>query len=340
MSRALVAASAVVRGAGRYLMTLAVLLLLTFALSSLSPIDPAMQALGDHASDASYAQARTALGLDAPWMVRFGRYVGGVLHGDLGLSRSTGQPVCDDLERAFPATVELATLALIVGGTLGLAMAVLSARHPRGPLDMAARLVSLVGNSIPVFWLGLVALFVFYARLKWAGGTGRFDDAFEYTVDMRTGFALVDGWRSGESGAFQSALHHLVLPVSILGAYAAGQVGRLARTILLGEAGKDYVFLARAKGGTEMRVLLRHMLPNTLGMILTVVALAYANLLEGAVLIETVFARPGLGRYLTTALFSADMPAILGATLVIGACFVAVNAITDDVVRRLDPRIR
>jgi peptide/nickel transport system permease protein len=319
--------------------TLAGLVFITFALASLSPIDPALQRVGDHASSSSYAQARHELGLDAPWLVRLGRYAAGVIHGDLGVCRSTGRPVREDLERVFPATFELATLAMIVGSLSGIALAGLSARRPNGAIDASVRVVSIVGNSVPVFWLGLVALFIFYARLHWAGGAGRLNDAYEYTIDMRTGLILVDAWRSGVPGAFASAVAHLILPVLILASYAVGNIARLTRAALLGEAQKEYVTLARAKGAGETRILLRHMAPNAAGIILTVLALAYANLLEGAVLVETVFARPGLGRYLTTALFAADMPAILGATLLIGVCFVVINGVTDIVVKFADPRI-
>ncbi len=281
---------------------------------------------------------RGRLGLDAPWPVRFERYTVRLAHGDLGDSLSTGQPVRDDLLRVFPATLELATLAMALGTLVGLALGLVGAWRPNGALDALVRVISLAGNSIPIFWLGLLALFFFYAHLHWVGGPGRLDDAFEYTIDMRTGLVLLDSWRSHEPGAFTSAIAHLILPVSILAAYAIGNITRLTRSALLGESAKEYVTLARAKGATEVRVLLRHMLPNVAGIILTVLALTYASLLEGAVLIETVFAWPGLGRYLTTALFAADTPAILGGTLLIGVCFVAINGVTDLLVRLLDPR--
>jgi peptide/nickel transport system permease protein len=329
-----------VRDAGTLLATLVGLLLVTFSLSGLSPIDPALQLVGDHASASSYAQARHALGLDLSWPERFQRYVIGLAHGDLGIAHSTGQPVRDDLMRVFPATFELATLAMLVGILIGPALGILSAWRPRGALDMLVRLASLVGNSIPMFWLGLLVLFGFYARLQWVGGPGRLDDAFEYTIEMKTGLVLIDSWRSHVPGAIASAVSHLVLPVLLLAAFAIAQITRLTRAAMLAEVGKDYVTLARAKGLTDGAVLVHHVLPNVFGIVLTVLALTYASLLEGAVVIETVFARPGLGRYLTTALFTADMPAILGATLVIGFCFVSINGLTDLIVRLLDPRTR
>ncbi len=321
-------------------MTLAGLLFVTFTLSRLSPVDPALQLLGDHASSSSYAAMRGTLGLDEPWPTQFRIYLGRLLHGDLGRSLSTGERVSDDLRRVFPSTIELATLAMAVSACVGLPLAILGAWRPRGLIDGAVRVVSLLGNSIPIYWLGLLALFWFYARWRLLGGPGRVDDAFEYTIDMPTGFVLLDSWRSAAPGAFANALSHMILPVLLLGAYAIGSVTRLTRAAVLAESTKEYVTLARAKGATDARVILCHILPNTAGFIATVLALAFASLLEGAVLIETVFARPGIGRYLTTALFAADTPAILGGTLVIGMCFVLINGATDVCVKLLDPRTR
>jgi peptide/nickel transport system permease protein len=326
------------RSAATLAVTLAALLCATFALSSLSPIDPALKLVGEHASVASYEQARHRMGLDLAWPRRLGRYATQVAHGDLGVSQSTGAPVAQDLRRVFPATLELATLAMVVSTALGLALALVSAARPGGPTDALVRVLSLAGNSLPIFWLGLLALYLFYARLHWVGGPGRLDDAYEYTIDMPTGLVLLDAWRSGVEGAFASAVSHLVLPVLLLVAYAVGNVARLTRAALLAEAGKEYVLLARASGASLGTVLLRHMLPATASLVLTVLALTYTNLLQGAVLVETVFARPGIGRYLTTALFAADTPAILGSTLAIGSCFVLINGVTDLVARLLDPR--
>jgi peptide/nickel transport system permease protein len=283
---------------------------------------------------------RTQLGLDASWPTQFGIYVDRLLHGDLGRSLSTGERVSDDLRRVFPATVELATLAMVVSTMVGLPLAMIGAWRPGGALDGAVRVVSLLGNSVPVYWLGLLALYLFYAHWRLGWGPGRLDDAYEYSIDMHTGFVLLDSWRSRSPGAFANALSHMLLPVTLLGAYAVGSVTRLTRAALLAEVRKEYVTLARAKGATEVRVLLCHILPNAGGFIITVLALAYASLLEGAVLVETVFARPGLGRYITTALFAADTPAIMGGTLVVGVCFVLINGLTDVCVKLLDPRTR
>ena len=318
-------------------LTLFGLLLVTFSLSAFSPVDRVLQIVGDHASQSTYDQVRHQLGLDQPLPVQFWHYLVNLAHGDLGTASATGQPVLQDLLAAFPATLELATLALIVGSVLGVIAGVLCARFKGSLWDMTVRTFTLLGNSVPIFWLGLLMLALFYARLQWSAGPGRLDDIYQYTVTPRTGFALIDTWLSGDSGAFKNALSHLLLPVLLLAYYSLASITRSA---CLSEMNKEYILLARAKGAGEMTILLRHVLPNIRGTLLTVIALSYTSMLEGAVLTETVFSWPGIGRYLTTALFAGDTTAIMGGTLVIGICFVLINNLTDLLVRLTDPRVR
>lgn len=322
------------------LLTLLGLLLITFALSAFSPVDRVLQIVGDHASQSTYDQVRHQLGLDQPLPLQFWHYLVDLAHGDLGTASATGQPVLQDLLSAFPATLELATLALVVGALLGVIAGVLCARFAGSPWDLAVRTFTLLGNSVPIFWLGLLMLALFYARLQWSAGPGRLDDIYLYTVTPQTGFALIDTWLSGDRAAFTNALSHLVLPVALLAYYSLASITRLTRSACLGEMNKEYILLARAKGAGEMTILLRHVLPNIRGTLLTVIALAYTSMLEGAVLTETVFSWPGIGRYLTTALFAGDTTAIMGGTLVIGVCFVLINNLTDLLVRLTDPRVR
>ncbi|SFD93917.1 peptide/nickel transport system permease protein [Phytobacter palmae] len=321
-------------------LTLFGLLLVTFSLSALSPVDRVLQIVGDHASQSTYDQVRHQLGLDQPLPVQFWHYLLSLSHGDLGTASATGQPVLQDLLSAFPATLELATLALIIGTALGIFAGVLCARFAGSPLDLAVRTFTLLGNSVPIFWLGLLMLALFYANLQWSAGPGRLDDIYQYTVTAQTGFVLIDTWLSGDSQAFRNALSHMVLPVTLLAYYALASITRLTRSACLGELNKEYILLARAKGAGEMTIMLRHILPNIRGTLLTVVALSYTSMLEGAVLTETVFSWPGIGRYLTTALFAGDTTAIMGGTLVIGVCFVLINNLADLLVRLTDPRIR
>lgn len=321
-------------------LTLGGLLLITFALSALSPVDRVLQIVGDHASQATYDQARHQLGLDQPLPVQFWHYLTQLAHGNFGTASATGQPVLRDLLSVFPATLELATLALIIGSVLGVVFGVLCARFTGSGWDLAIRTFTLLGNSVPVFWLGLLMLALFYARLQWSAGPGRLDDIYQYSVEARTGFVLIDTWLSGDKGAFLNAINHLVLPVLLLAYYSLASITRLTRTACLSEMNKEYITLARAKGAGDMAILIHHVLPNIRGTLLTVIALAYTSMLEGAVLTETVFSWPGIGRYLTTALFAGDTTAIMGGTLLIGASFVLINNLTDVLVRITDPRVR
>lgn len=332
--------SALFQGLLTLALTLLGLLLVTFALSALSPVDRVLQIVGDHASQSTYDQVRHQLGLDHSLPVQFWHYLVNLLHGDLGTASATGQPVLHDLLAAFPATLELATLALVIGAVFGVIAGVLCARYAGSPWDFAVRTLTLLGNSVPIFWLGLLMLALFYAKLQWSPGPGRLDDIYQFTIEPKTGFALIDTWLSGDKEAFRNAFSHLVLPVLLLAYYSLASITRLTRSACLSEMNKEYILLARAKGAGEMSILLRHVLPNIRGTLLTVIALAYTSMLEGAVLTETVFSWPGIGRYLTTALFAGDTAAIMGGTLLIGVCFVLINNLTDVLVRLTDPRVR
>lgn len=321
-------------------LTLLGLLLVTFALSALSPVDRVLQIVGDHASQSTYDQVRHQLGLDRALPVQFWHYLVDLAHGDLGTATATGQPVLHDLLAAFPATLELATIALVIGAVFGVIAGVLCARYAGSPWDVAVRTLTLLGNSVPIFWLGLLMLALFYAKLQWSPGPGRLDDIYQFTIEPKTGFALIDTWLSGDRQALRNATSHLVLPVLLLAYYSLASITRLTRSACLSEMNKEYILLARAKGAGEMSILLRHVLPNVRGTLLTVIALAYTSMLEGAVLTETVFSWPGIGRYLTTALFAGDTAAIMGGTLLIGVCFVLINNLTDVLVRLTDPRVR
>lgn len=321
-------------------LTLFGLLLVTFTLSAFSPVDRVLQIVGDHASQSTYDQVRHQLGLDQPLPVQFWHYLLDLFHGDLGMASATGQPVLHDLLAVFPATLELATLALVVGALIGVVAGLLCARFAGSPWDLAVRTLTLLGNSVPIFWLGLLMLALFYAKLQWSAGPGRLDDIWQFTVEPRTGFVLIDTWLSGDREAFNNALSHLVLPVLLLAYYALASITRLTRSSCLSEMNKEYILLARAKGASETTILLRHVLPNIRGTLLTVIALAWTSMLEGAVLTETVFSWPGIGRYLTTALFAGDTTAIMGGTLLIGVCFVLINQLTDMLVRLTDPRVQ
>lgn len=340
MGRFVYGSMAAVRGFATLSVTLLGLLLVTFVIGRVMPIDPVVAAVGDKASPETYAKAREALGLDQPVWIQFGRYLGGIALGDLGQSSVSNRPVSEDIARVFPATVELSTLGILVGVVFGVPLGVYAAHQRNRWPDQIIRSVSLLGYSTPVFWLGLIGLLVFYAQLGWSGGPGRIDTAYRYSMDEWSGFMLVDTLRSGDRDAFLSAVSHIALPSLLLGYFSLAYIARMTRGFMIEELGKEYVTMARIKGSSEAGVLWRHALPNMLVPLITVIALAYAQLLEGTVLTETVFAWPGLGLYITNSLFSADMPAVLGGTLVVGVCFVLLNKISEILYPLLDPRTR
>lgn len=332
---------------GRLLLWLAVLaltllglLLVTFVIGRVLPVDPALAIAGDRAMPEVYDAIRQRLHLDQPAIVQFWYYLGDALRGDLGDSVLSSQPVTSDIRRFFPATLELATAATIIGVAAGVPLGILAAvRHGRFT-DHLIRLVALAGYSVPVFWLGLVGLIVFYVKLDWVNGPGRIDIAYQYGIPERTGLLLVDTLLAGNTEAFRNAFGHLILPAAVLGYFSFAFICRITRSAMISELSQEYVVTAKAKGLPFHRILWRHALANCAAPIVTTIFLSYAQLLEGAVLTETVFSWPGLGLYVTQSLFSADLNAVLGATLVIGVCFVLLNALADIVTPLLDPRAR
>ncbi|HKW55106.1 MAG TPA: ABC transporter permease, partial [Stellaceae bacterium] len=279
--------SAALRLAASVLFTLFGLLLATFLIARVVPIDPVLAVVGDRASAETYQHVRLELGLDQPLYVQFGRYLVLVLHGDFGRSVLTRNPVIDDIARFLPATIELATTATLLGVVLGIPAGVLAAaRQGRWP-DHLIRLVGLVGYSVPVFWLGLMALLLFYAELGWAAGPGRLDIFYEDSVAPVTGLILIDSAIAGDWAVWRSALAHLVLPAGVLGYFSLAYISRMTRGFMLEQLGQEYIVTARAKGLSERRVLWRHAFRNILVSLVTVVALSYASLLEGSVLTET-----------------------------------------------------
>jgi len=318
--------------------TLAGLLLVTFVIGRVMPIDPVVAVVGDKASAQTYAAAREQLGLDQPLYVQFLRYIGGVARGDLGTSTVSNRPVAEDIARVFPATIELATLGILIGVIFGVPLGVYAAHRLNQWPDHLIRVLALFGFSTPVFWLGLLGLLVFYSWLGWIGGPGRIGIAYRFSVPPQTGFMLVDTLLAGRPDAFRNALSHIVLPATLIGYYAMAYIARMTRGFMIEELSKEYVTTARIKGASEARVMWLHAFPNILVPLITVIALSYGLLLEGTVLIETVFSWPGLGLYITNGLFTADMPAVLGGTLVVGLVFVVLNKASEFSYAFLDPR--
>jgi peptide/nickel transport system permease protein len=304
------------------------------------PIDPVIAIVGDHAPPDVIAHVRVELGLDRPLYVQFGIYLRNLLSGDLGHSVMTSQPVTADIAHFFPATLELATVAIIIAIVLGVPLGVMAAARQGSRFDHAVRVISLAGQSIPIFVLGLLALLIFYVKLGIAPGTGQVDVAYEGMVPTVTGMLVVDSALDGQWDVFQDALAHLAMPALILAYFSLSIIARMTRAFMLDALAGEYIVTARAKGLSGARILWRHGFGNIAVPLITVIALAYAGLLEGAVLTETVFSWPGIGLYLTESLLNADMNAVLGATLVIGCVYVGLNLLADLAYKLLDPRVR
>lgn len=337
-------ASGVAYEFARFLATLALTLLglifITFLIGRVMPIDPVLAVVGDRASAETYARARQELGIDLPIWHQFWIYLVKVAQGDFGTSVITSQPVLHDLRQFFPATLELATAATLIGVIAGVPLGVVAATHQGTWIDHVTRIVGLVGYSMPVFWMGMVGLLVLYSWLDLVAGPGRLDIGYDGLVDPVTGLLTIDSALSGDWDVFWNAISHLVLPASLLGYLTLAYISRMTRSFMLGQLNQEYILTARAKGLPERRVVWRHALGNIMVPLITVIALSYASLLEGAVLTETVFAWPGLGLYITRSLFNADMNAVLGGTILIGTIFVCLNVFCDTLYRLLDPRAR
>jgi peptide/nickel transport system permease protein len=320
--------------------TLLGLAAVTFFIGRVVPIDPVIAIVGDRASPQVYDRVRQELGLDLPLIQQFWIYLKKAVTGDFGNSVLTTNPVMTDIANVFPATLELATLGTLIGVLFGVPLGVLAAVKRGSLIDQLVRLLGLVGYSVPIFWLGLMALLLFYAKLGWVEGPGRLDVTYSYLYESVTGIVLIDTAMQGQWDAFWNAVSHIILPACLLGYFSLAYISRMTRSFMLNELAQEYVIAARVKGLSETRVIWRHALRNAAVPLVTVIALSYANLLEGSVLTETVFAWPGLGQYITNSLQNADMNAVLGGTLVIGVVFVALNLLSDLLYRLLDPRTR
>jgi peptide/nickel transport system permease protein len=313
----------------------------TFLLAHAVPGDPITAIISER--QANNPEVRAALerrwGLDQPLPVQYLYYVGNLLQGDLGESISKRTPVAQELRHRVPATIELVLFAMAFATSVGVPLGIVSAlRHDQWP-DHIARFITLIGTSIPVFWLGLLLLYVFFYRLEWLPGPGRLDVGMQAPPTI-TGMVTLDALFQGDWSVLMAGLRRLVLPSIVLGSYAMGIVARMLRSSLLASLGDDYVRTARAKGLDEPSVVAGHALRNALIPTVTVFGLTTASLLAGAVLTETIFSWPGVGSFAVSAALKLDYPALLGITLVVAIIYVMVNLVVDILYGLLDPRIR
>ena len=331
---------AILKRAGSIGVTLLGLLALTFFMGRMLPVDPVVSIIGEQADQATYDMVFHQLGRDKPLVTQFYLFVRDMLHADFGNALFTGHRVADDLAKVFPATIELATFAIIIGVGIGVPLGMLAAIYRGTFIDQIARVIGLLGYSTPTFWSGLMGLMIFYAALGWVGGPGRLDVSFIDMVEPHTGLLLVDSLIDGEYEVFWNAWRHIVLPGSALGFVAMALISRLTRSFMLEQLRQEYIIAARAKGLSPMRVIWRHAFGNIAVQLITVITLSFAVQLEGAVLIETVFAWPGFGRYLTSGLLAGDMNAVLACVLITGIIFIVLNLLSDLLYKTLDPRTR
>ena len=313
---------------------------ITFIIGRVMPADPVLAIVGDRASKEVYEAMYLQLGLDKSLLQQYWIYLTNVVQGDFGTSIMTTRPVLDDIITYFPATLELASVATLIGILVGVPMGVIAAVRQGRLTDHIVRVIGLFGYSVPIFWLGLVSLLIFYAKLEWLPGPGRIEVYYDGIVDPVTGFILIDSAMQGEWEIFHNAVSHLVLPSAMLATFALAYIARMTRSFMLDQLNQEYIITARVKGLSETAVIWRHAFRNVLIQLITIIGLTYASLLEGSVLTETIFAWPGIGQYITKSLFNADMNAVIGGTVVVGIGFVGINMLSDVLYRLVDPRAR
>ena len=292
------------------------LMALTFFIGRVVPIDPVAAIVGAKAPKEVYDRVFHEMGMDKPVIAQFAEYLWRTLRGDFGTSFVTTRPVLTDIVAFFPATFELATIGLVLGVITGVPAGVMSAYHHDTWVDHLIRVIGLIGYS----------------------GPGRLDIYYDGIVPPVTGLILVDSLLAGEQDVFWNAVGHITLPAILLGYYSLAYISRMTRSVMLEQLSQEYVLTARVKGASEFRVVICHALRNAAIPLVTIVALSYGGLLEGSVLIESVFSWPGIGNYIASSLFSADMNAVLGGTILVGAIFVFLNLLSDVLYRALDPR--
>lgn len=312
--------------------------LIVFSLMRVFSPDPAPIVLGQHATQESVDAWREEKGLNEPVYAQYWTYITGALHGDLGVSYYSDTPVTKEIGARFPATIELAVAAIIFASTVGILLGVLAAVKKNSVFDAASMLVALVGISIPIFWLGIMMIMLFSGYLHLLPTGGRINVLLE--PKEVTGFYLIDSLLAGDWAAFKDALIHLILPALTLGMYSMAIITRMTRSTMLDTLGQDYIRTGRAKGISEYKVIGKHALRNSMIPVTTVIGLQFGALLGGALLTESVFSWPGIGKYTVDSILKSDFPMVQGIVLLVAVVFVLVNLAADLMYAYLDPRIK
>lgn len=331
--------SFIARRVGLLIPTFFGITLLTFALIRLIPGDPVEVMMGERRVDPQmHAEAMERLGLNKPLYVQYGNYIAQLAHGDLGQSLRTRESVWSEFTSLFPATMELSIAALIFAGILGLLAGVIAALRRGSLFDHGVMGISLAGYSMPIFWWGLILIMFFSVTLGWTPVSGRID--LLYDIQPKTGFMLIDTLFSEDEGAWVDALRHLILPAIVLGTIPLAVIARMTRSSMLEVLREDYIRTARAKGLSPNRVVFVHGLRNALIPVLTVFGLQVGTLLAGAVLTETIFSWPGVGKWLIEAIGARDYPVVQNGILLIACLIIMVNFVVDILYGLANPRIR
>ncbi|MCX5976331.1 MAG: ABC transporter permease [Coprothermobacterota bacterium] len=312
--------------------------IIVFLFIHMIPGDPAVAILGERATPESVARMRTELGLDKPIWEQYFIYIGNIFQGDWGRSIRSNTPIIDEIRVKFPATAELAIAAMIIALLIGLPAGIISAARRNSLFDSTAMFVALIGVSMPVFWLGLMLAFLFSVALGWLPFSGRLDSTL--VLQTKTGFMVWDALMTANWNALGNSFAHLILPAVTLSTIPMAIIARMTRSSLLEELGQDYVRTAKAMGFNERRVLLGHAMKNASLPVVTTIGLQVGALLSGAILTETIFSWPGIGRWIFSAIQARDYPIVQGAALLITLVFMAVNLLVDISYAFLDPRIR
>jgi len=309
-----------------------------FFISQVVPADPAAAALGNNARPAQVAAYREKRGLDKPAWQQYLIYMKALVTGDLGRSLRTQRPILNDLRDFFPATFELTLAAMLFALALGIPAGILAAVQQDRPLDLGVRALALVGGATPVYWLAILMLQLFHAKLGWLPGPGRLD-AYLLAPHRVTGILTLDAFLAQDWEVLVDALRHLLLPAVVLGAFSLALVARMVRSAMLETLSQDFVRTATAKGLPGRKVVMKHALRNAALPVLTVLGSLLGSLLTGAVLTETIFSWPGLGSYATASATALDFPAVMGVTLVAGLAYSLINLLVDVLYVVLDPRV-
>lgn len=299
--------------------------------------DPTSALAGEHATPELRAKIREQLGLDDPLPVQYVRFLGRLAQGDLGTSVMTRSPVANELKQFFPATIELAVAAMVLAIMVGIPLGAIAGYKHNTFIDLANTFGALVGVSMPIFWLALILLWLFGLKLGWFPTNGRLSPGIE--LDPITNMYVIDSLLRGNWTALKDALHHLALPAFALATIPTAFIARITRSAMLDVLGEDYIRTARAKGQLERLVVMRHALRNAMLPVLTVIGLQVGLLMAGAILTETIFAWPGMGRWVVNAIVSRNIPVVQTAVIVFAMIFVFVNLIVDLLYAWFDPRI-